>query len=242
MGSSPCNSKLEPELGPVKIFLLIEGRILRETLARLFRKRTDLRVVGQRPYSDTIAAQVAESLCDVLLLDQPTLVSSCANVIPQIIANSPLVRIILFGMEEDAGKFLTAVQCGVVAYLLKDASTGDLVATIRSVARGEAVCPPRLCLALFQYVARESHVTEQMLNQRLNRKLGLTRRQQQLVSLVAMGLTNKEIASRLNLSEYTVKNHIHRLLRQVDAGSRYEAIENIRASGFAVISPAAPAA
>jgi DNA-binding NarL/FixJ family response regulator len=81
-----------------------------------------------------------------------------------------------------------------------------------------------------------------MLNQRLNRKLGLTRRQQQLVSLVAMGLTNKEIASRLNLSEYTVKNHIHRLLRQVDAGSRYEAIENIRASGFTVISSAASAA
>jgi RNA polymerase sigma factor (sigma-70 family) len=214
---------------------------LREALARLFRKRTDLRVVGQCPYSDTIAAQVTESLCDVLLLDQATL-SSSASVIPQIIANSPHVRIILFGMEEDVGKFLTAVQFGVVAYLLKDASTGDIIATIRNVARGEAVCPPRLCLALFQYVARESHVTAEMLNQRLNRKLGLTRRQQQLVSLVAMGLTNKEIASRLNLSEYTVKNHIHRLLRQVDAGSRYEAIENIRASGFTVISSAASAA
>ncbi len=64
---------------PVKIFLLIESRILRENLARLFRKRTDLRVVGQSPYSGTIAAQVAESLCDVLLMDQPTLVSSSSN-------------------------------------------------------------------------------------------------------------------------------------------------------------------
>jgi DNA-binding NarL/FixJ family response regulator len=145
-------------------------------------------------------------------------------------------------MEEDAGEFLAAVQFGVVAYLLKDASTRDIIATIRSVARGEAVCPPRLCLALFQYVARESLVTAEMLNQRLNGKLGLTRRQQQLVSLVAMGLTNKEIASRLNLSEYTVKNHIHRLLQQVDAGTRYEAIENIRASGFAVTTRVGPAA
>ncbi len=234
MGLSPYNSKLEPELSPVKIFLLSEGRILRETLARLFCKRADLRVVGQCPYSDTAPAQIVESLCDVLLMDQPTLVSSSANVIPQIIANSPDVRIILFGMEEDADKFLRAVQFGVVGYLLKDTSTGDLITTIRCVARGEAVCPPRLCLALFQHVARESKVTGGILNEHLNRKLGLTRRQQQLVALVAMGLTNKEIASRLNLSEYTIKNHIHRLLRQVDAESRYEALANVRASGFVV--------
>jgi DNA-binding NarL/FixJ family response regulator len=60
----------------------------------------------------------------------------------------------------------------------------------------------------------------------------LTLRQQQLVSLVAQGLTNKEIASRLNLSEFTVRNHIHRILKQVDAESRSEAVDVIRASGF----------
>jgi DNA-binding NarL/FixJ family response regulator len=63
-------------------------------------------------------------------------------------------------------------------------------------------------------------------------KPDLTLRQQQLVSLVAKGLTNKEIATRLNLSEYTVRNHIHRILKQVDAESRSEAVDVIRASGF----------
>jgi len=62
----------------------------------------------------------------------------------------------------------------------------------------------------------------------------LTLRQQELVALVAKGLTNKEIASRLNLSEFTVRNHIHRILKQVDAGNRSEAVEAIRAYGYTI--------
>ncbi len=60
----------------------------------------------------------------------------------------------------------------------------------------------------------------------------MTRRQQELVSFVAKGWTNKEIASALHLSEQTVKNHMHRILRQVNAGDRYEAVETVRASGL----------
>ena len=67
-------------------------------------------------------------------------------------------------------------------------------------------------------------------------KPDLTLRQQQLVTLVAKGLTNKEIASRLNLSEFTVRNHIHNILKQVDASSRSEAVENIRAYGYSISS------
>jgi DNA-binding NarL/FixJ family response regulator len=64
----------------------------------------------------------------------------------------------------------------------------------------------------------------------------LTLRQQQLVTLVAKGLTNKEIASHLNLSEFTVRNHIHKILKQVDAGSRSEAVQTIRAYGYSISS------
>jgi len=72
--------------------------------------------------------------------------------------------------------------------------------------------------------------------QSATRKPNLTLRQQQLVALVAKGLTNKEIASHLNLSEFTVRNHIHRILKQVDAINRSEAVEAIRAHGY-LISP-----
>jgi DNA-binding NarL/FixJ family response regulator len=66
-----------------------------------------------------------------------------------------------------------------------------------------------------------------ILNQRLCREVGLTARQQQLLGLLARGFTNKEIAGTLRLSEFTVKNHIHRIMRQLNAGSRYAAVEAV---------------
>jgi DNA-binding NarL/FixJ family response regulator len=81
-----------------------------------------------------------------------------------------------------------------------------------------------------------AQTTNDVHGQNTSSKPDLTLRQQQLVTLVAKGLTNKEIASRLNLSEFTVRNHIHRILKQVDAGSRSEAVETIRGYGY-TISP-----
>jgi DNA-binding NarL/FixJ family response regulator len=90
--------------------------------------------------------------------------------------------------------------------------------------------PPQLCSALFRFVALTA---EAFITQR-SPKPDLTLRQQQLVSLVAKGLTNKEIAVHLNLSEFTVRNHIHRILKQVDAESRSQAVETIRSYGYSI--------
>ena len=86
---------------------------------------------------------------------------------------------------------------------------------------------------LFRFVAQTA---KELPLQNPTAKPDLTLRQQQLVTLVAKGLTNKEIASHLNLSEFTVRNHIHRILKQVDAGSRSEAVETIRAYGYSIPS------
>ena|SRR5712691_3434436 len=99
-------------------------------------------------------------------------------------------------------------------------------------AEGEAVCPPKLCLTLFQSVMQECRHKLGMTGQHAFTKFGLTYRQRQLVTLVAGGLTTKEIAANLHLSQFTVKNHIHRIMKQMDAQSRYEAVDLIRASGY----------
>ena len=226
------NTEGAAERAAVKIFLLIESRILRETLARVFRKRSDLRVVGECQYSDAILADILKSRCDVLLIDHSAVSSSPTDLVTKVLAKAADTSIVLFGMEEDPRDFLMAVQAGVVGYLPKNASTGDILAAVRGVAQREAVCPPKLCFWLLKHISKESLVTPKMPNHRLSRRLGLTKRQQQLAPLVAMGMSNKEIAARLNLSEYTVKNHIYRLMKQLDADTRYEAVESIRASGF----------
>jgi DNA-binding NarL/FixJ family response regulator len=116
--------------------------------------------------------------------------------------------------------------------VLKDASATELISAIRGVAQGEAACPPKLCMALFQSMARAHREKPAEVRSPPRARFGLTYRQLQLVALVARGLTNKEIAASLNLSEFTVKNHLRRIMKQVDADDRHHAVDVIRAGGL----------
>jgi DNA-binding NarL/FixJ family response regulator len=222
--SSPAATQ---KSSPVRVFLLIDNRLLRETLIRLLHKKTDLLLVGERPSTEIDLADIHGSACQVLVLDH-------LRALPQIDGRAgeeqpagPAMHRILIGMEEDEDHFLLGVRYGISAYLLDGASADDVVAAIRSTARGEAVCPPRLCLMLFRYVARTIEAAQTQ-ERRSEDRPSLTLRQQQLISLVATGLTNKEIASQLHLSEFTVRNHLHRIMKLVKAESRHEAVEAFR--------------
>jgi DNA-binding NarL/FixJ family response regulator len=215
----------------IRVFLLLENRLLRDTLARLFRKREDLLVVGCARQEDCSPQTLLESQCDVLALD-----FFDAKWLPATLrlqaANLSALKAVLIGMNGDPERFLAAVRAGATAYLLKEASVSEVVTAVRSTFRGEAICSPLLCAALFQYVAQLA--TGGAVPSSAGRP-DLTLRQQQLVALVAKGLTNKEIALGLNLSEYTVKNHIHRIMKQVGAGSRSQAVETILSHGYSMI-------
>jgi len=214
----------------VRAFFLIENRLLREALVRLFRKLSDLEIVGHASPAGGTSAAILESRCNVLVGD-----AFLPDHLEQNFADTGRIpdgcRTILVGMEPYEKQFIAAVRSGVTGYLLQDASASDVVAAVRAVFRGEAVCPPQLCAVLFRCVAQMSR---EMTPSDSPSKPDLTLRQQQLVTLVAKGLTNKEIASQLNLSEFTVRNHIHNILKQVDASSRSEAVQVIRAYGYSV--------
>jgi two-component system, NarL family, response regulator DevR len=144
---------------------------------------------------------------------------------------NPAIRVVMVGMEAEEAVFLRVVQAGAVGYILKDASALEVARTIRAVATGEAVCPGALSVVLFQWVARHKSAAPSW---HLKTSLGLSRREQELVGLIQQGLTNKEIASRLNLSEQTVKNHVHRMLRKVGAQDRLSIVEVCRNEGLSI--------
>src|ERR1700730_16111013 len=216
----------------LKLFLLVENRLLREALAGIVRKQPDFSVVGVDRYTPSIEKQFVETHCDILVADHASATIFPTTFITNSLSLAPGMRVVLLGMEDDPEIFLQAVRAGVCGYLLGDATAEETLAAVRRVAQGEAICPPRLCLHLFQFIAREAQKGSLVLNQRICAKLGLTPRQQQLVSFLARGLTNKEIAAHLNLSEFTVKNHVHRIMRQLNADSRYAAVQTVCQGGF----------
>lgn len=214
----------------VDVFLLTENRLLREALMRIFGENSDLSLVGAAAFSPQLVKEVAVTRARVLLSDSGLSAFTDLQIIPELRKVLPDLKVLLIGMEADASTFIRAVRAGVVGYVLKDASSMDVAAAVRSVAKNEAVCPPTLCRVLFEHVAAPQ--TDSTCLQ-ARHPFGLTRREQQLVELMGRGLTNKEIASQLNLSDQTVKNHVHRVLQKVGAGDRLEAAEICRSGTYA---------
>lgn len=202
---------------PTKVYLLSGNRLLREALARILRKKSNIRVVGSAPVIPTAIEQITTSRCDVLLVDSMTGDLVDLKFIGEVRQAVPGLKIVLISMEADECAFLRAVRAGVAGFVLKDASATVVAEAIRAVTEDEAVCPPRLCLSLFKYVARQC---SELPTLHLQFHFELSRREQQLVPMIAQGLTNKEIATQLSLSEQTVKNHIHRILQKVGTNDR----------------------
>jgi two-component system, NarL family, response regulator DevR len=207
----------------VEVFLLAENRLLREALIRILAKKSDIRVVGAAPYSPSALEQIMVARPTIVLLDSVAPVFSEARFVARLHAAIPGVCVAMIDMELDQQVFLRAVREGVVGYVLKDASATEVAATIRAVSAGEAVCPPALSMSLFNAVKRR------LIPAPASRVL--SRREEELVGLLRERLTNKEIASRLNLSEQTVKNHVHRILRKVGATDRLAIVERYEIDG-----------
>ncbi len=213
-----------------EVFLVAENRLLREALIHLLAKK-DIRVVGASAYSPVAVDEISRKKPHVVLLDSSGLLPN-ASVLCSLRATVPAAKVVMVDMDFDENIFLKAVREGVVGYVLKDASAGEVAAAIRAVAAGEAVCPAVLSVALFRFVSQQTAVFT------ARSESVLSPREQQLVELLGERLTNKEIAAHLNLSEQTVKNHVHNILRKLGASDRgrvvqlYE-LDRFRASGNA---------
>lgn len=209
----------------IGVYVLAANRLLREALTRIFKSRLDIDVIGSSEQPQLGLQAISVVRPQVVLVNGGMPGFDWQGFIPEARSRFPETRIVIFGMPDDPGLFFHAIRVGVVGYVLSDASANDVVTAVRAAAHGEAVCPPRLCLSLFNYVARQISFP----SPQLHIQHGLTRREQQLLPLIAQGLTNKEIASHLCLSEQTVKNHVHRILRKVGVESRLSAVQILEA-------------
>jgi DNA-binding NarL/FixJ family response regulator len=210
----------------ISVYLLAGNRLLREALAKLLQKRGDIRLLGATGLSPQIVEQIVAVKPQVLLSDLGVEALGKLQITREIRKAVPGIKILMIGMDADEKAFIQAVKDGVAGYLLKEASAAEIADAVHAVAVNEGVCPPGLCRALFDHVSSSENLPTSPLSVRTD--LGLTRRELQLVQMIALGLTNKEIAAQLNLSENTIKNHVHRMLRKIGAQDRIGMVEACR--------------
>jgi DNA-binding NarL/FixJ family response regulator len=215
----------------VKVFVAAEGALQQEVLLRQLRKSPSLEVVGKEEHAPFDPAALAGCGADILLL------TSCGNflddltVIRDVRSSQPGVEVVMLGALGNEGEFLQCVRAGVRGYLSRDAAPDEILQAIFAVRAGSAVCPGKLCAELFRYFETEA---KSLPSASIHQRMGLTRREQQLIPLVARGLTNKEIANHFSLSEQTVKNHLYRMKHKIGADDRLSIVHLCRMQGFMV--------
>jgi two-component system response regulator DevR len=216
--------------GRATVFLLAQNRLLREALSKILSKKECLQVVGSSALAHDSLQEIAVSSPDVLVIDSFTNNIAHLEFAREVQQRLPAIKLVMIGMEADGQPFLQAIREGAMGYVVKDASALEVVAAVRTVATGGAFCSPELCAFLFRFAAQQN----QMPSFYARSRLGLTNREQQLVGLISQGLTNKEIASRLQLAEQTVRNHVHRMLRKLGATHRLAVVDICRTEGISV--------
>lgn len=132
---------------------------------------------------------------------------------------SPRTRVIVMGLLPAHEEFVPFVRAGVAGFILKDATGQEFVDTILAVASGRSVLPSVMTTTLFSYVAAQAAARARRWPRAAAR---MTARERQVIGLIAEGLSNKEIASRLRIATHTVKSHVHNILEKLALHSRLE--------------------
>jgi DNA-binding NarL/FixJ family response regulator len=215
----------------IRVFVAAENRLLREALARVLTKDASIEVIATDSAAPFHTDALLDARPDILLLNSRGSLAEDLSAIQEVRTAASAVRILLIGMPNDERDFLQCVRTGISGYLLRDASAGEVLQGVQAIHAGEAVCPGALCAVLFRYFESDA---SSLPCANSKRRLGLSRRELQLIPLIAQGLTNKEIANHFSLSEQTVKNHLYRMKHKIGADDRMEMVQLYRTQGFLV--------
>jgi DNA-binding NarL/FixJ family response regulator len=230
-GRQPGDARQTPSLKSAqkaRVFIAAGNRLLQETLARMLTEHEDIEVAGLDSADPFQGRALVAQQVDVLLVSRGNFEEDLTT-IREAHSAAPRVRILLIGKPNEDGEFLQCVRAGISGYLWRDASAAEVLEGIRAVQAGEAVCPGALCTVLFRYFERDASALPCA---GVQQRLGFTRREQQLIPLIAKGLTNKEIANQFCLSEQTIKNHLYRMKHKIGAEDRLSIVRRYRTQGF----------
>jgi DNA-binding NarL/FixJ family response regulator len=202
---------------PVRVLIVDDHPIVRQGVRSLLDAFTDIEVVGEADGPASALSQVAKLHPDVVLLDVRLGEANGIEVARQMRRYHPDSRVIILTTYDDDEYLFGALQVGAHAYLLKDVALDELPAAIRAVHSGQRLLSPLLVdrvLKQFQTIASE----------KLRRDAGLTAEEVHILSLMADGATNRDIAEALHFSEVTIKKKVQEILDKLGAANRTQAV------------------
>jgi len=198
----------------IRVLLADDHAVVRRGFRMILDSQPDLEVVGEVANGREAVVEAEKLQPDVIVMDVTMPELNGIEATRRIAEIAPRARVLALSMHKDAVYVREILRAGAKGYLLKDSEEGDLIAAVRSVARGEGFLSPGISEAVLTDYRK--HVT--------NAIDLLTSREREVLQHIAEGKTNKEIATNLNLSVYTVEAHRGRLMEKLNLQSSGELV------------------
>jgi DNA-binding NarL/FixJ family response regulator len=198
----------------ITVLLADDHTVLREATAELVMNQPDMEVVGQCGTGEETIALAERLKPDVVVMDIAMPRLNGLEATTQIVDRCPKTRVLVLSAHQDAEHIIPLLEAGAVSYLPKTVGLNDLLDAIRSTSLGQSVLPPSVASVVVKSL---TGVVER------DGKAGLTDRELEVLSLVAEGLTNDQIARILQLSTRTIEAHLTHIFNKLNVSSRTEA-------------------
>jgi DNA-binding NarL/FixJ family response regulator len=204
---------------PVRVLVVDDQELFRRGLTMVIGALDGIHLVGEAGDGRTALEVAVRTDPDVVLLDVRMPGFSGIETCAELKAIMPSVRIVMLTASDEEADLFDAVKSGASGYLLKDASIDDVASAVRLVAEGQSLISPAMAVKLLDEFKQ---LTEPDRSAVVAPRL--TDRELQVLRLVARGLSNKDVAKDLFISENTVKNHVRNILEKLQLHSRMEAV------------------
>lgn len=201
--------------GRIRLFLLDDHEIVRRGLRDLFESEDDLEVVGDCGSAAEAIRITPAVRPDVAILDARLPDGSGIDVCRAIRSKNPEIKAIILTSYDDDEALFAAIMAGASGYVLKQVRSADLVDTVRRVAAGQSLLDPAVTARVLERLRAPEPEADEL--------AALTEREREILTLIAEGLTNRQIGARLYLAEKTVKNYVSSLLAKLGLERRTQA-------------------
>ena len=203
------------------VVVIEDNRLLRDGISVMINEQPNLKVIGAFSETEKSITKITELKPDVILIDLGLRTKNSLHIVKAFKERSPDIKVIVMDLMPVEDDILDFVKAGAEGFILKDAKVHEFLKTISSVAAGEKVLPSHMTGSLFSQIIERAisgkknpHLVEQAVK--------MTKREQEVVNLIAEGRSNKEIGKLLHLSPFTVKSHVHNILEKMALHSRLQ--------------------
>ncbi|MDP2783639.1 MAG: response regulator transcription factor [Sulfurimicrobium sp.] len=209
-------------MNPIKVLIVDDHTLFRSGIKLLLQRQKDFEVVGEAGDGLEGVKRAKSLRPDVVLLDLHMPGISGREAVSLIIEEAPETRVVMLTVSEDAEDLVDCLRAGAAGYLLKNIETDYLVNAIHSTVRGESIISPLMTGKLVQGLRTQPKTETPPLQPEAEREK-LTPREKEIITLLARGASNKEMARVLNVAESTVKIHVQSILKKLNLTSRVQA-------------------